>query len=352
MKTEWQGIIKEYGSFLPISERTPVVTLFEGNTPLIEAKNLKKYLGIKGKIYLKNDGKNPTGSFKDRGMALGVAKSLENGFKNLVYFSTGNAAASLAAYSAKAGIKCTILIPESKVPLEKLSQALISGAKIIRVKSDFSEIQALTEQISQNFPHINTLKADWYLAGFKTAALEICDQLGDAPDYQFVPIGNGGNITAYWQGYKEYFQKNKTTKVPLMMGFQALGAAPIVLGRVVKKPKTVASAIQIGNPKFWQEALKTSRESFGSIGAVSDKAILEAYQLLAKLEGIFSEPAAAVSVAGLIKESQVKKFKKTDIIVCTLTGDGLKDTKIALKLAGKLFTTEPNIEKIVEIIEN
>lgn len=347
-----EALIEKYRKFLPVTGSTPIVTLLEGDTPLIRARNLAKYIGDESlEIYLKYEGLNPTGSFKDRGMTLAISKALEEKSKAVICASTGNTSASAAAYSVRAGLKCIVLIPEGNIALGKLAQALIHNAKVIAVKGNFDDALNLVKEISSTHPItlVNSLNP-YRIEGQKTGAFEVCDVLGKAPDYHAIPVGNAGNITAYWKGYKEYKEKNIIKNLPKMIGFQAEGAAPIVLGHPVKDPKTIATAIKIGDPASWKSAVKAKEESGGIIEAVSDGEILEAYKLLAKLEGVFAEPASAASVAGLIKKAKEKYFPKKSVIVCVLTGHGLKDPDCAIANVTKPISIEPDIKKILEII--
>lgn len=346
----YQGVIKRYQQYLPVSEKTPIITLLEGNTPLIKAENLAKYLKTEIKIYLKYEGLNPTGSFKDRGMCMAISKALEKKSKAVICASTGNTSASAAAYAACAQIECIVLIPEASIALGKLSQALIHKAKVLAIKGNFDLCLNLVRKICEKYPvelvnSINPMRIE----GQKTAAFEIIDYLGDAPDYQFIPVGNAGNITAYWKGYKEW-NKIKGTGLPKMMGFQAEGSAPIVRGYPIENPQTIATAIKIGNPASWQKAVEAKNESKGVIDMVSDEEILDAYQLLAQLEGVFVEPASAASVAGLIKYVKKKYFKGDETVVCILTGHGLKDPERAIKTIAPPQVVEPVLEKIVDKI--
>ena len=358
----WLGVIKAYQEFLPVSKHTPIISLKEGNTPLIRSSCLEKELNADLQIYFKYEGLNPTGSFKDRGMTVAISKAKEEGSGAVICASTGNTSASAAAYAAKAGMDCIVLIPKGAIALGKLSQALIHGARVIAVDGNFDACLNLVRQISQNYPVtlVNSLNP-YRIEGQKTASFEICDCLGRAPDYQAMPVGNAGNITAYWKGYKEYKENKKIRHLPRMLGFQAEGAAPIVRGKIIENPQTLATAIRIGNPASWQEALHARDESGGLIDMVSDTQIIEAYKILAEKEGIFVEPASAASVAGLIKlvksgyfsrhsgipssaeaESRQRREKagkrktrtekrKTKIVVCILTGHGLKDPDRAIK---------------------
>lgn len=326
----WQGIIEKYRSFLPVSEKTPVVTLLEGNTILLPAPALSRELNIN--IYLKFEGQNPTGSFKDRGMTVAVSKAVEEGSRAVMCASTGNTSASAAAYAARAGIKCVVLVPDGYVALGKLAQALIYGAKVIAVKGNFDAALKLVRKITQEHPLtlVNSLNP-YRIEGQKTAAFEVCDQLGFVPDYLALPVGNAGNITAYWKGFKEYMAAGVVERTPRMLGFQAEGAAPIVRGEVVPEPRTVATAIRIGNPASWQNALVALRESNGRIDTVTDEEILAAYQMVARLEGLFVEPASAAALAGVIKLAKEGYFKASSTVVCIMTGHGLKDPDTTLK---------------------
>jgi len=336
----YNGVIERYKKYLPITPKTPIITLKEGNTPLIRAEYLSKLMGKNFEVYLKYEGLNPTGSFKDRGMTVAISKACEEGSKAVMCASTGNTSASAAAYSAKAGLKCVVLIPAGAIALGKLSQALIHGAVVLAVEGNFDDALKLVRDITDKFPItlVNSLNP-YRIEGQKTASFEICDSLGNAPDFQVMPVGNAGNITAYWKGYKEYKALAKITKLPKMLGFQAAGAAPIVKGRPIKNPKTIATAIRIGNPASWEQAENARDESAGLIDMVSDKEIIQAYKLLAAQEGVFVEPASAASVAGLLKLSREKYFKRENgktgkrenKIVCILTGHGLKDPDRAIK---------------------
>lgn len=325
------GIIARYRAYLPVSERTPVVSLNEGDTPLIEAPRLAALIHPEAKLYLKLEGANPTGSFKDRGMTLAISKALEEGVQAVICASTGNTSASAAAYSARAGIRCFVLLPQGKVALGKLTQALMHGAQVIQVEGNFDDALHLVRAISEQFPITIVNSVNPYRAeGQKTAAFEICDALGDAPDYHAIPVGNARNIASYWMGYCEYYARGKTTRLPKMLGFQAEGAAPFVHGHPIHKPETLATAIRIGNPAGWHEALKAQQESGGLFTAVSDEEILDAYRLLARLEGVFAEPASVAPVAGLLKLARQGYFQQPCTIALTLTGHGLKDPDTAL----------------------
>ena len=328
----YQGLINKYREFLPVVDTTPIVTLNEGNTPLIKADNLAKKIGLDCNLYLKFEGCNPTGSFKDRGMTMAVTKAKEEGSNAIICASTGNTSASAAAYGAKAGLKTFVLIPDGYIALGKLSQAMMYGAEIIAIQGNFDEALECVRKISDSYPItlVNSLNP-YRIEGQKTGAFEICDALNKAPDYHFIPVGNAGNITAYWKGYKEYFEKGKISNLPKMMGFEAEGAAAIVKGERIYNPETLATAIRIGNPASWSQAEKARDESKGKIGCVSDEKIVEAYKILASTEGVLSEPASAASVAGLIQAHQEGLIEEGADIVCILTGNGLKDPDNAIK---------------------
>lgn len=328
----YQGLINRYREFLPVDDSTPVVTLNEGNTPLIKADNLAKKIGVDAEIYLKFEGCNPTGSFKDRGMTMAVTKAKESGSGAIICASTGNTSASAAAYGAKAGLKTYVLIPDGYIALGKLSQAMMYGADIIAIQGNFDKALEMVREISDKYPITLVNSVNPYrIEGQKTGAFEICEALGQAPDYHFIPVGNAGNITAYWKGYKEWHKLGKIKELPKMMGFEAEGAAAIVKGERIMNPETVATAIRIGNPASWKFAEAARDESNGMINYVTDEEILKAYKLIASCEGVLAEPASAASVAGLIKvKDTVKSGSK---IVCILTGNGLKDPNNAIKYA-------------------
>lgn len=328
----YQGLINRYREFLPVDDSTPVVTLNEGNTPLIKADNLAKKIGVDAEIYLKFEGCNPTGSFKDRGMTMAVTKAKESGSGAIICASTGNTSASAAAYGAKAGLKTYVLIPDGYIALGKLSQAMMYGADIIAIQGNFDKALEMVREISDKYPITLVNSVNPYrIEGQKTGAFEICEALGQAPDYHFIPVGNAGNITAYWKGYREWHKLGKIKELPKMMGFEAEGAAAIVKGERIMNPETVATAIRIGNPASWKFAEAARDESNGMINYVTDEEILKAYKLIASCEGVLAEPASAASVAGLIKvKDTVKSGSK---IVCILTGNGLKDPDNAIKYA-------------------
>jgi L-threonine synthase (EC 4.2.3.1) len=351
---KWKGIIEAYRQYLPVNENTPIITLHEGNTPLIKADNLSKEIApnLNLQIYLKYEGLNPTGSFKDRGMTMAISKAKENGKEAVICASTGNTSASAAAYAAKAGMRAYVLLPKGAVAIGKLSQAMVYGAKIIAVMGNFDDALEIVREIGEKYPVevVNSVNP-YRIEGQKTAAFEICDYLEEAPDFHFIPVGNAGNITAYWKGYKEYYQLGKVKKLPRMIGWQAEGAAPIVKGFPIKNPQTIATAIKIGNPYSWQPALQAARESNGFIDAVSDDEILYAYKLVASTEGVFCEPASAASVAGVIKSVKKGLFKGGEVITCTLTGNGLKDPDTVIKASEKPVELPPNLEEIARFLE-
>ena len=328
----YQGLINQYREYLPVSDKTPVITLNEGNTPLIKCANLAKKIGVDAEIYLKFEGCNPTGSFKDRGMTMAVSKAKEAGSEAIICASTGNTSASAAAYGAKGGLKTFVLIPDGYIALGKLSQAMMYGAEIIAINGNFDVALEMVRKISAEYPITLVNSVNPYrIEGQKTGAFEIIDALGQAPDYHFIPVGNAGNITAYWKGYKEFHSLGKIKELPKMMGFEAEGSAAIVRGERILKPETLATAIRIGNPASWKQAEAARDESNGMINCVTDDEIVKAYKLLASSEGILAEPASAASVAGLIKvKDQIKAGSK---IVCILTGNGLKDPDNAIKFS-------------------
>jgi threonine synthase len=348
----WRGVIREYLDFLPAMKEESVITLMEGNTPLIPSSRISKEILSGIKLYFKYEGLNPTGSFKDRGMTVAVSMAKENGSKAVICASTGNTSASAAAYATRAGMKSYVLIPQGKIALGKLSQAMAHGARVIQIEGNFDEALHLVREISESEPItlVNSLNP-FRIEGQKTAAFEVIDQLGFAPDYHCLPVGNAGNITAYWKGYKEYWEKGRAETLPKMLGFQAEGAAPIVRGKTVEKPETIATAIRIGNPASWKQAEAARDESGGLIDMVSDDEILQAYQMLASLEGIFCEPASASSLAGVIKLNRKGIFKKKDVIVLTITGHGLKDPDIAIQVSQKPTTLPPMKEQVLKYLE-
>jgi threonine synthase len=352
----YQGIIERYRKYLPVTKKTPVITLHEGNTPLIPSVNLASKIGFEGKLYFKYEGMNPTGSFKDRGMTMAVSKAVEEGSKAVICASTGNTSASAAAYASRAGIKCVVLIPEGKIALGKLSQAVMHGAQVLSIDGNFDVALKLVRELSEKYPLtlVNSINP-YRIEGQKSGAFEICDDLQKAPDFQFMPVGNAGNITAYWKGYKEYNTLFPGKfHLPKMMGFQASGSAPIVLGHPVEKPETLATAIRIGNPASWKQAEAARDESHGVIDMVTDDEIIEAYKMVAATEGVFCEPGSAASIAGLIKyvrNGYFNELKQSELTaVCILTGHGLKDPDRAVACAVKPQTVKSDIKAISKAI--
>jgi threonine synthase len=338
----WRGLIDAYRDRLPVSESTPVVTLHEGNTPLLPAPVLSSRTGCD--VYLKVEGANPTGSFKDRGMTVAVSKAVEAGNKAIICASTGNTSASAAAYAARAGITCAVLVPQGKIALGKLAQALVHGAKLLQVDGNFDDCLALASKLSVDYPValVNSVNID-RIHGQKTAAYEIVSALGDAPDIHCLPVGNAGNITAYWLGYVEDAAEGNASRRPRMYGFQASGAAPIVGGAVVQEPSTIATAIRIGNPASWTKAVDARDESGGLIAAVTDREILAAYRMLAREVGAFVELASAASVAGLLQQAALGAVPRGSTVVCTVTGHGLKDPEWAISTAPAPMTIKNDV---------
>lgn len=328
--TAWPGIIEAYRDRVPVPDGAQVVTLGEGNTPLLPAAHLSELTGCT--VYLKVEGANPTGSFKDRGMTVAITHALASGLKAVICASTGNTSASAAAYAARAGLTCAVLVPQGKIAMGKLAQAVLHGARILQVDGNFDDCLELARKTSADYPvtlvnSVNPVR----IAGQKTAAFEVCDALGQAPDIHCLPVGNAGNITAYWAGYSEYAEDGVVKNTPRMFGFQAAGAAPLVLGEPVADPDTIATAIRIGSPASWTSAVKAKEESDGLFEAITDAKILEAYRLLAGREGVFVEPASATSVAGLLATAADGRLPKGSTVVCTVTGHGLKDPATALE---------------------
>ncbi len=330
MAHQWRGLIEEYRDRLPVTASTPVITLREGGTPLVQAGALSELLGCD--VWLKYEGANPTGSFKDRGMTMAISKAAEEGAKAVICASTGNTSASATAYAVKAGMGCAVLVPEGKIAMGKLAQAIVHGATLLQVEGNFDDCLTLARSLSDNYPValVNSVNPA-RIEGQKTASFEIVDMLGRAPDIHCLPVGNAGNITAYWKGYCEYARDGVAATTPRMWGFQAAGAAPLVLGMPILNPETIATAIRIGNPASWQQAIAARDESGGVIDSVTDEEILSAYHLLASREGLFCEPASAASVAGLIKMHAAGKLDAGQLVVCTLTGNGLKDPHWAMQ---------------------
>jgi len=347
----WRGVIEQYREYMSVTDQTPVITLNEGNTPFIACRNLSKAINNKIRLYLKFEGANPTGSFKDRGMTMAISKAVEAGAEAVICASTGNTSASAAAYGARAGIRVFVLIPEGKIAAGKLAQAMIHKANVIQVEGNFDEALTIVKSIASDYPItiVNSINP-YRLEGQKSAAFEVCDQLGGNPDYHFLPVGNAGNITAYWMGYSEYYKKGKISSLPKMMGFQAAGAAPIVYGRVIENPTTIATAIRIGNPASWKMAVNAATESRGEINMVTDEEIIEAYKLVAATEGIFCEAASAASIAGVIKKNKEGLFNEGDTVVCTLTGHGLKDTEMAINFSKRPVTVKADKTEVLKVL--
>ena len=348
-KNLWRGVIEEYKSRLPISAKTPIVTLGEGGTPLIYACNLSEMLN--NEVYLKVEGCNPTGSFKDRGMTVAISKAAETGAKAVICASTGNTSASATAYAVKSGMKSAVLIPDGKIAMGKLAQAIVHGASVLQVQGNFDDCLVLAQELANNYPValVNSVNP-FRIEGQKTASFEIIDYLGDAPDIHVLPVGNAGNITAYWKGYVEYKDDYLATKLPQMWGYQAEGAAPIVDGAPVLNPETIATAIRIGNPASWQQAISARDESNGKIGKVSDEQILQAYHLLAEKEGVFVEPSSAAGVAGLLKAKTNNELPRNKVIVITVTGNGLKDPQWALEGSKEPVKISVNADSAAEAL--
>lgn len=347
----WPGIIERYREYLSVSDATPVITLNEGNTPLVKADNLARLINPELEIYLKYEGLNPTGSFKDRGMTMALSKAREEDSRAVICASTGNTSASAAAFAARAGIDCFVLIPEGKIALGKLSQAMVHGAKVVQVKGNFDDALRLVREISEEHPVtlVNSINP-YRIEGQTSAAFEICDALGGPPDCHVLPVGNAGNITAYWRGYRTYRERGVTDRLPVMLGFQAAGAAPIVLGHPVEEPETLATAIRIGNPASWKQAEAARDESGGLIEAVTDEEIVEAYKLLAATEGIFCEPASAATVAGVRKLQERGYFSAGQRLVLTLTGHGLKDPDLAIRVSSPSHTVDAEMGAVLKVL--
>lgn len=346
----WQGLIKQYSEFLPVTENTPALTLLEGNTPLLKCENLSEELGIE--LYVKYEGANPTGSFKDRGMVMAVAKAIEAGSDTIICASTGNTSAAAAAYAARAGLRCIVIIPDGKIAMGKLAQAVMYGAEIVAIDGNFDHALKIVRSISEKSPITLVNSVNPYrIEGQKTAAFEICDVLGDAPDVLVIPVGNAGNITAYWKGFKEYHEK-KGTKLPEMRGFEAEGSAAIVRGEVIEAPETIATAIRIGNPASWKFAVEAAEQSNGKIDEVTDEEIIAAYKMLARKEGIFAEPGSCASIAGLLKQLKSGEIAKGSKVVAVLTGNGLKDPTTAVEYSeGKPVVLPTDEEEIIAHIQ-
>lgn len=341
----WQGLISTYKDFLPVNENTPALTLLEGNTPLIRLNRLSEEWGID--LHVKYEGANPTGSFKDRGMVMAVAKAIEEGSDTIICASTGNTSAAAAAYAARANLRCIVVIPEGKIAMGKLAQAVMYGAEIISIEGNFDQALKIVRSLSESSPITLVNSVNPYrIEGQKTAAFEICDALGSAPDILALPVGNAGNITAYWKGFKEY-NESKQTGLPEMRGFEAEGAAAIVRDSIIENPETIATAIRIGNPASWKFAVEAANESKGKIDEVTDEEILEAYHFLAKKEGVFAEPASCASIAGIYKQLKSGEIKKGSKIVAVLTGNGLKDPNVAVNTSTIQPTLLPMGEEVI-----
>ncbi|XNN68659.1 threonine synthase [Bacillus pumilus] len=347
---KWNGLIEEFQEFLPVNESTPKLTLNEGNTPLIHLSKLSEKLGIE--LHVKTEGVNPTGSFKDRGMVMAVAKAKEEGNDTVMCASTGNTSAAAAAYAARADMKCIVIIPDGKIAFGKLAQAVMYGAEIIAIDGNFDDALKIVRSICEKSPIALVNSVNPYrIEGQKTAAFEICEQLGSAPDVLAIPVGNAGNITAYWKGFKEYHEK-KGTGLPGMRGFEAEGAAAIVRNEVIEQPETVATAIRIGNPASWKQAVAAADESNGKIDEVTDEEILHAYQLIAREEGVFAEPGSCASIAGVLKQVKSGEIKPGSKVVAVLTGNGLKDPNTAIDISQiKPVTLDADEDQILEHLE-
>lgn len=345
LRMKWHGLISHYKSFLPVTEHTPSLTLHEGNTPLIHFPALSSQLGID--LYGKVEGINPTGSFKDRGMVMAVAKAVEEGSTSIICASTGNTSASAAAYGARAGLKAIIVIPKGKVALGKLAQAIMYGAEIVEIDGNFDDALKMVRKLSETSPVTLVNSVNPYrLEGQKTAAFEICDELGAAPDILAIPVGNAGNISAYWKGFKEY-NESKQTGLPKMFGFEAEGAAAIVNNKVIENPETIATAIRIGNPASWDLAVAARDDSHGAIHSVTDEEISNAFKLLPQVEGVFAEPGSCASIAGVIQQCKAGAIQKGSKVVAVLTGNGLKDPQTAIDQLEVETVSLPNDEATV-----
>ena len=348
----WRGVIEEYRQYLPVTDDTPVISLCEGGTPLVPAPNFVANIGGKFDLYLKYEGLNPTCSFKDRGMTMAISKAKERGAEVVICASTGNTSAAAAAYAARANLKCVVLLPDGKIALGKMAQALLYGATTVALRGNFDDALRIVRELGETGKAevVNSINP-FRIEGQKTASFEICDQLGRAPDFHFLPVGNAGNITAYWKGYKEYFSVKKADRLPRMFGFQAAGSAPIVDGAPVEQPNTVATAIRIGNPAGWAGATKALKESNGHINKVTDEEILTAYQAIAQSDGIFVEPASAASLAGIIQCHAAGMIPEGSVVTATMTGHGLKDPDIAIKKAGfEPILVDPTREAVMDVI--
>tara|TARA_Y100001968_G_scaffold333553_1_gene397158 strand:- start:945 stop:2051 length:1107 start_codon:yes stop_codon:yes gene_type:complete len=348
----WPGLIEAYRNWLPVNDKTPVITLKEGGTPLIFVESISNLIGKNVKVYVKYDGLNPTGSFKDRGMTMAISKAKENNCEAVICASTGNTSASAAAYATRASMRAFVLIPDGYVAQGKLAQALVYGAEVLSIKGNFDKALNIVREIANQYPVTLVNSVNPYrLEGQKTAAFEIIEYLGDSPDFLCIPMGNAGNISAYWMGFKEYFKNKKSKKLPKMMGFQAKGSAPLVFNKIIDNPETIATAIRIGNPVNKEKALKVREESNGKFLDVSDEEIINAYKLLGKKEGIFCEPASAASIAGLIKVKE--NIRENSTVVCVLTGNGLKDPECAINNNDAIFhrNLEANMSDVIKAMK-
>lgn len=348
---QWRGLIETYRAYLPVSEQTPVITLLEGNTPLIPCPALSQQIGRGVKVFVKFDGLNPTGSFKDRGMTMAISKAKEEGAKAVICASTGNTSAAAAAYARRAGMRAFVIIPDGYVALGKLAQALLYGAEVIAIDGNFDQALDLVKGIAENYPVtlVNSINP-YRLQGQKTAAFEVVDVLENAPDWLCIPVGNAGNISAYWMGFNEYFKEGKCDRLPQMMGFQAAGSAPFIAGKPIAHPETLATAIRIGNPANWDKAIEAQTASGGEFNPVTDAEILEAYRFLASQEGVFCEPASAASVAGLLKVKDRVPNEAT--VVCVLTGNGLKDPDCAINHSNNQVKSgiKPELDLVAKVM--
>lgn len=343
---KYEGLLRTYRQYLPVNDKTPLITLHEGNTPLIRADRLSDELGLE--LYFKYEGLNPTGSFKDRGMVMAVAKAMEEGSRTIMCASTGNTSAAAAAYAARGGLNCIVLIPNNNIALGKLAQAIIYGAKVIAIEGNFDRALEIVREITAKHPITLVNSVNPYrIEGQKTAAFEVIEQLGQAPDFLAIPVGNAGNISAYWKGFKEYHQLGRSSRLPKMIGFEAEGAMAIVKGEPIREPETVATAIRIGNPASWNTAVAAAEESGGQINYVTDDEILQAYRKIAASEGVFAEPASAASVAGVMKLHREGYFSGGEQVVCVLTGHGLKDPNIAIQSVQAEPLVVPDTEQAV-----
>lgn len=345
-------LLEKYRDHLPMTERTPIISLGEGYTPLIRCPNLERELSASCEIHVKYEGMNPTGSFKDRGMTMAISKAVEEGASAVICASTGNTSASAAAYSARAGLRCIVLIPDGAIALGKLAQAMVQGAQVVQIEGNFDEALEIVQEISQSHPITLVNSVNPYrIEGQKTGSFEIVEDLEGPPDFHFIPVGNAGNITAYWRGYRELFERGEIERTPKMMGFQAAGSAPIVLGYPIERPETLATAIRIGKPASWKQAEAARDESGGVIESVTDDEIVEAYQMLAESEGVFVEPASAASIAGLRKKLEAGVIPSGSRVVCILTGHGLKDPDRAIAVSPRPEVRPATCDAVIDLIK-